>query len=285
MVHGAPRSLQWAVFPDARVPILECEDCQRLCSHAPPIALLLCCCAGAFAERDDCLAEELIRSPGGPVAVVAGSNVTMPYGMAALSREIMHEYFQMRDATLGDLVLYAKRGTMAGYDEALWALAHALTTALAPAAVRPKEERLEHLQLFNLLGDPTMPLRRPQGLKLAAPNSATAGQEIDVQGECPIDGRCTIELVPWAAVRPLPAQRSRYDGTRAGRAQFDAVYRAANEPQIAAVATSAADGRFEARLRLPRQAHGACFLRAYVEGQKDFAVGTCDVQIEPNSAE
>ena len=52
--------------------------------HGAPIACLLACYTGAFDCSGDCLAEEMLRAPGGPVAVVGGSRVTMPYAMACL---------------------------------------------------------------------------------------------------------------------------------------------------------------------------------------------------------
>ena len=90
------------MFPDGNAPILWTDDCAHLHANStPPIALCLCCYTGAFAEHADCLAEELLRSPGGPVAVYSGSSVTMPYGMAVMSRAAMHEYFVEQRPTLG----------------------------------------------------------------------------------------------------------------------------------------------------------------------------------------
>ena len=77
-----------------------------------PIALLLCCSTGGFDQREDCLAEELLRADGGPAAAIAGSRVTMPYAMSVLGAELLRIYFQDRPATIGELLLAAKRATM-----------------------------------------------------------------------------------------------------------------------------------------------------------------------------
>ena len=77
--------------------------------HGAPIACLLACYTAAFDHPDDCLAEEMLRAPGGPVAVVGGSRVTMPYAMAVLGCELMDEFFSADATTLGRALVRAKR--------------------------------------------------------------------------------------------------------------------------------------------------------------------------------
>jgi hypothetical protein len=279
MGHGAPRTLQWAAFPDGHTPILQCEDCARLkCGGTPAIAMCMCCLTGAFAEDDDCLAEELLRAPGGPVAVFSGSNVTMPYGMAALARQAVHAYFDGHCGTVGQWLLQAKRNTMAGYDLPVWSLLHAVTVAAAPPGIDLKQERLEHLQLFNLLGDPTMRLMQPQAIEVAAPPNATAGESITVSVDCRIIGSATIELVaPWDQKRT--ELRDRYDGSATGRQQFDAVYRKMNNAVISSVKAETTSGSISAKLPVPETAGGNYCVRVFIEGKDNFAVGATHIQI------
>ena len=83
--HGQQRMLDRVRVPGAAYPILAGPDVQRLaCRHAAPIACMLACYSGAFDQPSDCLAEEMLRSPGGPVAVLSSSRVAMPYGMCVL---------------------------------------------------------------------------------------------------------------------------------------------------------------------------------------------------------
>src|SRR5262249_2371803 len=106
MGHGSPQSLQWAIFPDGHTPILQCADCRNMnCGPTPPIALCMCCFTGKFGEQQDCLAEELLKAPGGPVAALGASNVSMPYGMASFGRQAVHQYFDSRCETLGQWLL------------------------------------------------------------------------------------------------------------------------------------------------------------------------------------
>ena len=59
-----------------------------------------------------------MRSESGPVAVIAGTRVTMPYANAVLGHAMLEECFAHEHATLGELVLCAKRSVAEGSDSA-----------------------------------------------------------------------------------------------------------------------------------------------------------------------
>ncbi|MBW3599549.1 MAG: peptidase C25, partial [Planctomycetes bacterium] len=108
--HGQRQGLDTVNTPAGRYPILSAADAIQLrAEQAPPIAVFLACYTGAFDGGRDCLAEEMLRSPGGPVAVLAGSRVTMPYAMAVLGANLMDEVFERRRPTIGESLLHAKR--------------------------------------------------------------------------------------------------------------------------------------------------------------------------------
>jgi hypothetical protein len=278
MGHGAPATLQWALFPDGRTPILRSDDCCQLHCKAPPIVMCMCCYTGDFGEQNDCLAEELLRAPAGPVAVFSGSNVTMPYGMAALARQAIHEYFDQNCDTLGEWLLRAKRDTMAGYDRPIWSLLHAATVAAAPEGFDLKQERLEHLQLFNLFGDPTMQLVHPQNVAISAPETAIAGRTVDIRAECSVSGNAIVQLVtPLDGVRA--ASRDCYDGSSKGRDEFEAMYQSVNNSRLASIAVEAKDGSFSAALPVPETAAGRYCIRVFVKGNDSFAIGGSRIQV------
>ncbi|HEY2880975.1 MAG TPA: C25 family cysteine peptidase [Pirellulales bacterium] len=280
MGHGAPQTVQWAMFPDGATPILQCEDCAKLhCGATPPIVLCMCCYTGAFAEEQSCLAEELLRSPGGPVGVFSGSSVTMPYGMTAMGIDAISDYFEHPSDTLGEWILTTKRDMVAGYNLPIWSLVNAATITMMPAIMQPKEERLEHLQLFNLLGDPTMRLNHPAAVSVKAPATAAAGETISIDGKSDIVGTVNVELIvpPMA----LPASsRTVYDDSPQGQKQFDSTYKAANGHALTtATADVQADGTFHTKLQLPQLA-GNYRVRAFVEGKTGCALGASDLKIE-----
>jgi hypothetical protein len=279
--HGSRRLVQHADFPDGSQHILSCNDCGNLnCGDTPSIAMFLACHTGAFASSTDCLAEDLVRSPGGPVAVISGSNVTMPYAMAALGREAMRECFENRRETVGELLLHAKRNTAGGYGAPFWSFVNALTVAVSDESFQPKQERREHLQLFNLFGDPTMKLHAPKAVPVQAPANAVAGQQIKITCDSPIEGDAQIELVVRRdRFREEPKERTHYRTNEKARAEFEATYQAANDPVLETVKVPGCKGRFDARLAVPADAVGACHVRVFIKGKKGFAVGAADVEI------
>ena len=119
MGHGQTRSVDRCARPKARITFSTCEIARNCHARArSPIALLLCCSTGGFDQRDDCLAEELVCAPEGPVAAMAGSRVTMPYAMSVLGAEMLRIYFHERCTTVGDLLEAAKRAMMLRSDAA-----------------------------------------------------------------------------------------------------------------------------------------------------------------------
>ena len=73
-----------------------------------PIAVFLACYTGAFDEADDCMSERMLAQPTGPVAVICGTRVTMPYANAVLGHAMLEECFAREPATLGVNVLYER---------------------------------------------------------------------------------------------------------------------------------------------------------------------------------
>ena len=110
MGHGRRQGLDWIRVPIGVAPILEREDVGHVrCPSGPPIAVFLSCYTAAFDDPEDCLAERLLLQEAGPVAVLGGSRVTLPYGMAVLGSLLMDETFQNRRPTVGEILLEAKR--------------------------------------------------------------------------------------------------------------------------------------------------------------------------------
>ena len=109
--HGHRYTLDRVNVPGGQHHILDIRDMEKLrVRSGPAIAVMLACYTGAFDSERDCLAEEMVRAPGGPVAALAGSRVTMPYAMAVLGNGLLEQHFVEQRGTLGEIVLHAKRG-------------------------------------------------------------------------------------------------------------------------------------------------------------------------------
>ena len=278
--HAWPHRLADVEVPGGSYVSLSRADMDDVHSrHGAPIACLLSCYTAAFDRADDCLAEEMLRAPGGPVAVVGGSRVTMPYAMAVLGCELMDEFFYAQPTTLGRALVRAKRRMLASPAEGSTRQAiDAMAALLNP--VDPHDELIEHLWLFNLLGDPLLRLRQPQTIRVSCATQAARGETIEVSAVIPIAGQATLELVPRRDRLPATApRRPKFAITAEVQAEFTETYRLANEPALFSTTERVTPGEVVLRFEVPARASGPCQCRLYVEGQDDCAAGAASVEI------
>jgi len=282
--HGYPYHLDRVRVPGRAHHILDTTDTAYLENRkGMPIAIFLACYTGAYDLPYDCLAEQMLRAPGGPVAALAGSRVTMPYGMAVLGTGLMDGYFREHLPTLGDVVLHAKRQMVDSEDaRADRRLLELMARTLSPDPDLLQDERLEHVMLFNLMGDPLLRLRHPQPIDLEVPDKAIAGTQLEIRGSTPLAGRCRVELVCRRdLLREDPPVRHRYDPSPAIQASYDETYRKANNRCWSQRDLVIEHGAFHTTLTIPPEARGPCHVRVFVEdgtGQ-DFALAARDVVV------
>ncbi|HKD37151.1 MAG TPA: C25 family cysteine peptidase, partial [Pirellulales bacterium] len=179
MGHGSRTGIARMRLPTGQVRCLDCGDVSELhCPVGPPLVLFLACYTAAFDSPQRCLADEMLRAPGGPVAVIGGSRTTMPYAMTVFGSEMIDQCFRNHAATIGEAMLRAKRRMVdagqSGWDSRRL-LMDALAKAASPAGSDLAAERFEHLSLFNLIGDPLLALRFPKDLEIAAERTIAAG--------------------------------------------------------------------------------------------------------------
>ena len=282
MGHGAQCAMDEVLVPGARYPILSSPDTSRLaCRHGAPIACLLACSSGAYDQPRDCLAEDMLRSRGGPVAVLCGSRVTMPYAMSVLGLELLHQCFFEQTETLGEAMLLAKRRMVSADPPTRYRAAlDGVARALSPTAQELDAERAEHLDLFNLLGDPLLRIAYPRDVKLEVAPTAEAGQNIVVTLDSPLAGTATLEFTvrrDRLTFRPQPRGQFDPDALDA----YAKVYERANQPRLAIVEMELEKGPTQARFAVPPEARGACHVRIFVEGREGCGVGSADVRVEP----
>lgn len=283
MGHSNPQCLAPMETPAGWCETFSVRDVPEL--RARPgrcVAVLLSCYAGRFDGPDDCLAERMLLAPGGPVAVLAGSRVTMPYGMAVMANELMRLCFRQQAATLGEAVLGAKQRMFeAPVEEAeVRKTLDLLASAISPQPGLLEAERIEHVMMFNLLGDPLLRLPHPKPLPLDPPGTPAAGATLVVRGESPMAGRCTVELiVAPGRLAHRPAPRTTFPQTDSQMSQLQEDFLRANNQRLASATADVPEGRFEMRLPVPSSCQGSCYLRAFVEGTDDFAAGAVAVRV------
>lgn len=287
--HGQARELDRVAIPGERFHILGVDDCRKLqCKSGSPIAVMLACYTAAFDQNQDCLAEELLKAQGGPVAVFGGSRVTMPYAMGVMGTALMDEYFSRGQLTLGETILAAKRKTMAPLDDPQnpaglnRILLEGVAAVMSPNKEQLEQERREHLHLFNLMGDPMLRLAYPTEVRLAAPHEAKPGEKLRIEGTSKIAGQAVLELLCRRDChkQPLPS-RERFDPTDRALAQYQPVYEQALDRTFGRWSLNLPAGSFATEIEVPRGTTGPCHLRLAVANHDTHALGATNLYVRP----
>jgi hypothetical protein len=285
--HGQATELDKVSIPGERFHILNVNDCGKMrAKSGAPIAIMLACYTAAFDQPQDCLAEQLLKAEGGPVAVYGGSRVTMPYAMGVMGTAMMHEYFQEHRPTLGETILSAKRQTMARIDDPDHPvglnriLLDGVAAMMSPNKRELEAERREHLHIFNLLGDPMLTLVHPQDVDLNVATEARPGERIRITGRSPVAGKGVLELVCRRDCQKgdLPI-RERYDPTDKALAAYQPVYERTLDRCWARWAVEMPAGDFATEIAVPANSHGPCHLRLAIGNDTSQALGATNIYV------
>ncbi len=278
--HGHIKELDRVPASQFGRPVLAVDDVQQLRRPADsaPIALLLACYTGAYDATEDCLAKQMLLAPGGPIAVLAGSRVTMPYGNAAAAMALIHSVYHRHPERLGDAwrETLVELSTPSAAEPGLQSrrmVIDGLATLLGGGGI--DAERREHMQLYNWLGDPTMRLAHPQTIQIDPPSGVIVDQPLTLSGSSPLAGRMMIEL--HRRLGSVPAQPL---GDASGAQATP--YVLANDTTVGVWPVELAQpGRWEVQLPLPADVSGPLRLVASLEGTDGFASGSQTVWIRP----
>jgi len=242
--------------------------------HGLPIAFLLCCTTGHFDGKQDCIGEVMLRQPKGPIAVIASSRVSMPYGNAPLAKELLEALFLDRRATLGEALLQAKRRSLepkAG--DMQRAQIELLSNIYESDPKKRRLERIEHLYLYNLLGDPALRIPHPAIAKLTAPEQAAPGAIVEVAVEAPAGGKYTVDLLAERTAA-LPGRRDNSDK------EFQRIYARSNNWVRASAAGTAETGKFTVKLQLPKRLVATTYdVRIWIESPAGVSLGMTRLKI------
>jgi hypothetical protein len=161
MGHGMPTELDRVPTSSGHQPILSTADMANVrCEQCRPLAVLVACYTGAFDAKSACLAEELCLAKEGPVAVIAATRVTMPYGNTVFGYELMRACFGDQPTSLGESIRLAQRRTMVPVESDTFRPSlDSLAQGLSPPPVDLAGERREHVLMYHLFGDPLLRLR------------------------------------------------------------------------------------------------------------------------------
>lgn len=290
--HGHVKHLDFVRVDDQQLGILDSTQIKVAAKHArPPIALFLACYTGAFDAREDCLSEQMMLSPSGPVAALAASRVTGPYGLSTLTGRMLDECYVAKSETLGDVFMCAKRKMLEPDEPAETASAKvntqmqlitAIASALSPPGHDLMAERLEHVWQVNLLGDPLLRLHHPQSIDIKTTARIQPGETISINATSPQAGKATVELA-------LPRDRTHKNLFIAGkfttdtevRAKMQETYAQANQRTLH---TQSIDllhaGNFACDVPTAADlSPGRYLVRIFIEGPNGCSAGSAEVQV------
>jgi hypothetical protein len=295
--HGNVNRLDDFVVGDREFPICSAENVPQIAiPEGAPVAIMLACFTGAFDAKVDCFAELLLAKNDGPIAVIAGSRVTMPYGMSQLASELMDECFQNKTDTLGNIVLNAKRQIWKQAESAElkpttqgsqrirerqreWIAT--MAAALSPEGHSLHEERKEHARLMNLLGDPLLQISYPKELTLECKDEFAAEETFLLQGSSPIAGKLRVELALSRdrlpdGIRPIDS----YEDNITKQDQMDRNYGLASNLVVTTCEQKVAPGKFSLSVVIPVDCRGRCVVKAFVYGTNDWATASKRIKIQ-----
>lgn len=208
----------------------------------------------------------------------------MPYGMAVFSTSLMDGYFKQRLTRLGDVFLYAKRelATETPTQRSHRKLLDAAALALSPVKDNLKAERTEHQLLFQLLGDPLLVIPQPCEMSLDCPRHVNSGKTLRVQGHSAVGGKCIVELVCRRdRLTFTPPRRLSFQDDTTSLTDMMATYAKANDRRWTGQRLNIRPGGFAVDLQVPPHANGSSFVRVFVQSERDYAMASAPVYIQP----
>src|SRR5690606_21398297 len=141
---------------------------------------------------------------------------------------------------------------------------------------RIDEERREHMQLYNWLGDPTMRLAHPEELQIDPVAGVTAGQTLMVTGTSPLRGTLTVELHRRLGT-PATSAIHELAGEAAGQRT---PYELANDTVISDWSVPLSrSGQWKLPVTLPTGVSGPMQLVVRLQGDDGFASGSQNIWI------
>ena len=303
--HGDRQKLDMLRLPKhpdqvkRRFEILDSEAVKGLhCRHGSPIALFLACYAGAIDSSQDCLAEQMIKQPAGPIAVIAGSRVTMPYAMSLLAMEMSNEYFDGQCTTVGQLLMQAKQKMTATTDaddaDPYRQMIETMGQTLSPLPKMLAQEKTEHLHMINLLGDPLLQLQRPERVVVESvaiqDDGVSEERTVSVSGVSPFAGSLVAELVYRRdRFRTRLKRRRKFKPDDTSLSAYQQQYEQVHDLVCSVRHTVVTQGAFKINLDVPADVRGDCRVRLMLSGEfgsesdheneSRFAIGSMDVDV------
>ena len=264
--------------------IMEVADVPRVASGGKNTFFFsISCLTGKFNILHDCIAEELVKSPEGPVGVFAASEVSHPYANALISKDLLFFLTMKKPETIGQALLSIQKAMIRRYDEDRRFMDKQFTLIMGKDELR--DNAYDHLYIYNYLGDPATRISYPQGkVLMKAPKNASAGGSFSVaidSGDVP-SGKIflTLEAHPTEMIYPTTGIEG-LEG-EALKAAARTNYANANNKVAFSLETSLdASGSASAVVEVPDFIPtGKYYIKAYAWNDSSDASGVFEIDVE-----
>ena len=273
--HGNRTKLDDVLYRGRRYTIFDDEAAfSWKARHGAPIAIFVACSTGHFDGTPDCLAEVALKQPGGPVAVIASTRLSMPYANGVFAKELLDAMFVQQRPTIGEVLIETKRRLMhPAKDDVGRQFIETLAMGYKWSEKARAEERAEHLFLYNLFGDPATRIAYPAKAKLDCAQEARPGARLKVVGQSSVAGEALVELAEKRRAQVQPREGD-------DAAAFRRAYARANHRTLQQVRVPVTNGRFRTEFTLP-ETPGDYVVRVYVTGRSGAAIAASPVVVKP----
>ena len=154
--HGRPDALGRLSNQSGQTPILTSADCVQLALPCPRTLVLAIACQTGDFVRAGSLCEAMLACKAGPGAFIGASGISQPYGNAVLAN-VLSDVLADAPATAGELLLELRSRLWTCTDSGLTLLDLPASALLGGQPALQAQIR-DTAVMYNLLGDPAMPL-------------------------------------------------------------------------------------------------------------------------------
>ncbi len=240
--HGYLDALENVTWGDRARSILNQEDAARMaCGARCPILLLAACHTGDFGHGTS-LAEVVLRTPDGPPAVLAATDVSHPYANALLALKVTRLLTGGHVSTVGEAFLESL--ITLGLPDSRPLLRLERLVDLLWSYEDRKEVLDDNRRMYVLLGDPALRVPRP-GREILLRACRLDRRSVTACGFAAGSGRIRVEL-RWPRFHLAGASLPADDPESALRR-----WEAANDDLLAAQEIPTPSGYFAVRFALP----------------------------------
>lgn len=285
--HGGVTGLSSVCWERTCRSILESEDVGKIgAGGRKAFFFSICCLTGKFNLDRECLAEDLLKNPDGPVGVFAASEVSSPYSNSLISKDLLYFMIRKRPATIGEVLVNIRRALVQRYDDDRKYIDKQYGMVFSRDAM--KEDAANHVYMYNYFGDPATRIPyAAETTKIVAPAKANAGETIPVSvgTEAKAPGRLlvTLECDPTEIIYPIRSIE-RLKGDELARAVRQN-YANANNKVAASVETRlGGDGAAKIEIKVPEFIpSGTYFIKTYAWDGTPDSMGIATIGItNPN---